>query len=78
MQRRIPLVVETNNADVIATVVKLKEEIEEKLGHHIRLTILGGAEAHLLAHELAKADIGVVLMPPRPYVCSLLPRHILG
>jgi hypothetical protein len=33
----------------------------------MKLTITGGAEAHLLAKELAAARVGVVLNPPRPF-----------
>ncbi len=58
----------TNNADIIATVVNLKEEIEAEIGSKVKVTILGGAEAHIIAHELARANVGVVLTPPRPYV----------
>ncbi|KAI0342088.1 composite domain of metallo-dependent hydrolase [Trametopsis cervina] len=63
----IPLVVRTDNADIIATLLRLKVELEAEIGHSLRFTILGGAEAYLLAGELAKADVGVILMPPRPY-----------
>jgi hypothetical protein len=70
-QGKIPLVVRTNSADIITTVLRLKEELELELNHPLKVTILGGAEAHLLANELAKADVGVVLMPPRPYVSDI-------
>lgn len=59
---------ETNSADIIATVIQLKTEVEEALGHTLKVTIMGGAEAHMLATELAKANVGVLLLPPRPYV----------
>lgn len=62
------MVVSTNNADIIATVVNLKEEIEAEIGSKVKVTILGGAEAHIIAHELARANVGVILTPPRPYV----------
>jgi cobalamin biosynthesis protein CbiG len=71
LQGKIPLVVRTNSADIITTVLRLKEELELELNHPLKVTILGGAEAHLLANELAKADVGVVLMPPRPYVSEI-------
>ena len=70
VQGEIPLVAETNSADIIATLILLKREIEEKTEHKMKLTILGGAEAHLLASDLAAADVGVVLMPPRPLVST--------
>lgn len=33
----------------------------------IKLTIIGGAESHLLANELAEADVGVIVTPPRSF-----------
>jgi hypothetical protein len=63
----IPVVVHTDNADVIATLIELKSEVEEKTGARIRMTIAGGAEAHLLARELADASVGVVVLSARPF-----------
>lgn len=37
----------------------------------MKMTILGGTEAHLLAPELAAANVGVVLLPPRPLVSAM-------
>lgn len=31
------------------------------------MTIAGAAEAHLLAKELSKASVGVILTPARPF-----------
>ncbi|EKM54391.1 uncharacterized protein PHACADRAFT_258201 [Phanerochaete carnosa HHB-10118-sp] len=66
----IPLVVETHNADIIATVILLKREIEIETGQAMKVTILGGGEAYLLAEELAGADVGVIMSPPRPLAYS--------
>lgn len=51
------MVVHTNNKDVIAHMIVLKRET----GAHI--VIMGGAEAHLLASELASADVPVIAAP---------------
>lgn len=59
---------EANSADIIATLILFKREIEQETGNALQLTILGGGEAHLLAPELADAGVGVVLHPPRPLV----------
>ena len=67
-QGEIPLVIEVNSADIIATLVQLKQEVEGKIGTELKMTIIGGAEAHLLATELAEAKVGVVLFPPRAFV----------
>lgn len=77
----VPLVLTMHSADTIAAVIRMKKEIEEaivaaSLGKavddkekpSIRLIILGGAEAHLLAPELAAAKVaGVVLAPLQSY-----------
>ncbi|CAO3577184.1 unnamed protein product [Absidia cylindrospora] len=54
----IPTVVSVNNKDEIATLIRLKDLIPT-----LRLVILGGAESHLVAQHLAKADIPVILLP---------------
>ncbi|OTA99804.1 hypothetical protein M426DRAFT_268823 [Hypoxylon sp. CI-4A] len=51
------VVIHTNNKDVIAHVIALKKET----GAHI--VIMGGAEAHLIATELAEADVPVIVAP---------------
>lgn len=63
----MPLVIDVHSADIIASVVALKKEVERETGQKLRVTITGATEAHLLAHELAFANIGVILNPPRPF-----------
>ncbi|KAF5393438.1 hypothetical protein D9757_000630 [Collybiopsis confluens] len=57
----LPLVVETHSADIIATLLNLKAEVERAKATKIRLTISGANEAHLLAEHLGKAGVGVLL-----------------
>lgn len=59
----IPLIVMVNNKDEIASLIQLKQ----KLIPQSRMAIMGGAEAHLLASQLAKANIAVIL---RPSLCT--------
>ena len=66
-QGEVPLVVEAHSADVIASLILLKKEVEHSTKLSIKMTITGAAEAHLLAHELAEAGVGVILNPPRPF-----------
>lgn len=67
-QGDIPLVVKVDSADIMATLVNLKREFEGiNKSHHLRLTFSGAAEAHLLAEEIAKAGISVILTSPRSY-----------
>ena len=51
----------------MATLVNLKREFEGINRNGLRLTFSGAAEAHLLAEEIAKAGISVVLTTPRSY-----------
>ncbi|KAF8444526.1 composite domain of metallo-dependent hydrolase [Boletus edulis BED1] len=63
----IPLVVQTQNADIIASLIKLKKEVEASKGVELKLTLAGAAEAHLLAKNLGEANIGVIVTPSRPF-----------
>ena len=69
MQGKIPLVVRVESADIIATLILLKKEVEADKGSTIRLAISGAQEAHLLATELGEASVGVLLQA-RPYPAS--------
>ena len=60
----MPLVIEVHSADTIASLLRLKAEVEAA---EIRLIIVGGAESHMLANELAAAEVGVVLAPLLSY-----------
>lgn len=51
----MPVVVHTDNKDIIAQMIKLKRDT----GAHI--IIMGGAEAHLVAEDLATSEIPVIL-----------------
>ncbi|GAA5919344.1 hypothetical protein JCM6882_008442 [Rhodosporidiobolus microsporus] len=64
-QGRLPLVIHANKADIFATLINLKKEIETASGREQRWIIHGGQEAHLLAPDLAAANIAVILTPVR-------------
>ncbi|KAL5606089.1 hypothetical protein BROUX41_006141 [Berkeleyomyces rouxiae] len=61
----IALVLSIQSADMIASALKLKATVEASLPPKtkLRVAILGGAEAYLVADELARADVGVILAP---------------
>lgn len=63
----LPLVIEAHSADIIATLILLKREVEREIGSDIKMTISGATEAHLLAKELAQAAVGVIVRPSRPF-----------
>lgn len=66
-QGEIPLVIEAHSADIIATLLILKQQIEVGTWKSLKMTITGASEAHLLAKELADAGVGVILTPARPF-----------
>ncbi|KAJ6553541.1 composite domain of metallo-dependent hydrolase [Mycena vulgaris] len=74
----IPLVVNVNSADIIASLIELKREVEAQCGATMKMTLTGAAEAHLLAPELAAANVGVILTPPRSFPYSWEQRRILA
>jgi len=74
VQGKLPLVITVHKADTIASLLRLKSTIDARIKKSntksdtsLRLIILGAAEAHLLAPELAAAKVGVILAPPFPY-----------
>jgi len=69
--------VEAHSADIIATLILLKKEVERAKGRTIQLTITGAAEAHLLARELGEAGLGVILNPARSFPYQWEDRRIL-
>ncbi|KAH7908470.1 hypothetical protein BJ138DRAFT_352435 [Hygrophoropsis aurantiaca] len=73
----IPLVIEAKNADVIATLLTLKKEVEAASGVQMKMTLIRAAEAHLLAKEIAAANVGVIVTPPRSFPYSWEGRRIL-
>ncbi|KAJ7056558.1 hypothetical protein C8F01DRAFT_1233681 [Mycena amicta] len=74
----IPLVITVNSADIIANLLLLKGEAEKKHGVMLKMTLVGAAEAHLLAAEVAAAGVGVILVPPRSFPYTWEQRRILA
>ncbi|KAJ7253712.1 carbohydrate esterase family 9 protein [Mycena haematopus] len=76
VEGKIPLVVHAESADVIASLLVLKQEVEAVTGTPIRLTLAGATEAHLLAAEIGKAGAGVIVHQ-RPFPATWEQRRIL-
>jgi hypothetical protein len=59
----IPLVIEVDSADIMASLLILKADVEDRIGSRMRMVFAGAAEAHLLAREISKwtPDVDVVL-----------------
>ncbi|KAF9782828.1 carbohydrate esterase family 9 protein [Thelephora terrestris] len=79
---KVRLVVDVESADIMATLLSLKAEVEHKIftetnhHHELKLTFSGATEAHILARELRHAKVGV-LVHPRPYPYSWDSRRII-
>ena len=48
----IPIVIDVSSADIMATLIRLKDEVEEKRGSYMRMVFARATEAHLLADEI--------------------------
>ncbi|KAI0007176.1 amidohydrolase [Xylariaceae sp. FL0662B] len=69
----LPLAITVHSADGIAAVLRLKETVDSAIASSrgrnsgnsggISVVVVGGAESHLVADELAAAGVGVVLSP---------------
>ncbi|GAB7358216.1 hypothetical protein MBLNU230_g0368t1 [Neophaeotheca triangularis] len=82
VQGALPLVISVHSADIIASLLRVKSEIDQVLevsskAKPLRLIIIGGAESHLVAPELAAAEVGVVLAPMLPYAVEWDQRRSL-
>lgn len=73
----LPLVVTVHSADAIASILKV-QQVVEKEGGKLRLSIIGGAESWILADELAAAGVGVVLAPAESYATDWDQRRALS
>jgi hypothetical protein len=61
------LAVSVQSADIMASLLRLKAEVEAARGRSLRMTFVGAAEAHLLARAIGDAGVGVILSPARPF-----------
>uniref|UniRef100_A0A8H8CNE4 Amidohydrolase-related domain-containing protein n=1 Tax=Psilocybe cubensis TaxID=181762 RepID=A0A8H8CNE4_PSICU len=73
----LPLVIQVQSADTMASLINLKFETEKIHGHSIHITFVGANEAHLLAKEIGNACVGVVLRPSRPFPATWKSKRIL-
>ncbi|KAJ7154783.1 carbohydrate esterase family 9 protein [Mycena filopes] len=76
LEGKIPLIVAVENADIIASVLALKKEVDKAQRSRIRLTLAGATEAHLLAKEIGEAGVGVIVQQ-RPFPSTWQERRIL-
>ncbi|KAF8525610.1 hypothetical protein BU17DRAFT_41726 [Hysterangium stoloniferum] len=77
-QGELSLIVNVDSADIMATLIRLKEEVEDNTGKRLRLTFAGATEAWLLAAEISKANVGVILYPSRSFPGTWDKRRFLA
>ncbi|KAG8778619.1 hypothetical protein FRC12_024891 [Ceratobasidium sp. 428] len=63
----LPLVVSVEKADIMATLLQLKLNIEKASNRTLHLVFAGATESHLLANEISEAKVGVILAPLRSF-----------
>ncbi|KAJ4352189.1 uncharacterized protein N0V89_007536 [Didymosphaeria variabile] len=71
----LPLILAAHSADTIASIIRLKSTIESAISKAktssikpiLNVVIIGAAEAHLVATELATAKIPVIVAPLQPH-----------
>lgn len=80
----LPLVITIHSADTIASIIRMKRDVEDRISsidvsvaQALRIIILGGAESHLVASQLASSNISVMLAPLLPYSQSWDQRRSL-
>ena len=67
-----------NSADGIASALRIKSDVQDALGVTVKMAIIGGAESHLVAHELAAASVGVILTPLQTHAKTWDKRRTLS
>ncbi|KAJ3769241.1 hypothetical protein FB446DRAFT_227416 [Lentinula raphanica] len=77
LEGKMPLVIGVHSADIMASLIQLKAEIEGTTENTIKMTFAGGSEAHLLAKEIAAANVGVIIAPARSFPFFWDMRRIL-
>lgn len=74
---QIPVVIEVDDKDEIASILMMKELISQEYGRNVQFVILGGAESHLVAEHLSRLDVPVVLKPARCFATTWQKRFCL-
>ncbi|KAF9012180.1 composite domain of metallo-dependent hydrolase [Hymenopellis radicata] len=77
VEGRLPLVIYAHNADIMASMIALKAETEERTGIIMKMTFVGATESHLIAAEIADAGVGVILGNSRPFPTDWQAQRIL-
>ncbi|KAJ8522890.1 hypothetical protein ONZ45_g603 [Pleurotus djamor] len=71
------VVFHVDSADIMATLIALKREHQELTGEVLPVAFAGAAEAHLIAEDIARENISVILTQSRPFPNEWDRRRIL-
>ncbi|KZP34599.1 composite domain of metallo-dependent hydrolase [Athelia psychrophila] len=75
---KLRLVINVESADIMASLIALKQDVEAQTGHELAMTFAGASEAHILAQEIGDSRVGVILTPSRPFPFTWESRRILA
>lgn len=50
----VPLVIEVHSADIMANLLMIKAEVEDRIGSNMRMVFSGASEAHLIAKDIGE------------------------
>lgn len=59
--------INVESADIMASLIALKQDVEAQTRHNLAMTFAGASEAHILAKEIGDNHVGVILTPSRPF-----------
>lgn len=62
--------ISVESADIMASLITLKQEVESHSAKRMRMTFVGGAEAHIIADKIGQNGVGVILVPSRSFPVS--------
>lgn len=51
----------------MASLLRLKREYETRSGKMLKMTFAGAIESHLIASDIAYADVSVIVTQPKPF-----------
>jgi hypothetical protein len=63
-------------ADIVATLIRLKDGYQAHFRRELRMTFVGATEAHLLAHQISNAVVSVIVAEGKPFPLTWEQRRI--
>jgi len=54
----------------MAMLLQFKDEYEANSGRELHMTFTGATEAHILAHEIVRAGMSMIVMQSKPFLST--------